>query len=85
MFRTVCSHKVVAVGFNTLYYGAERCRGRRVLNPYTNKQCEFLHTQKYLNSCELPKSVTSHIFFYIYFIDKAIGVCYTDQSAKIMQ
>ena len=24
MFRTVCSHKVVAVGFNTLYYVAER-------------------------------------------------------------
>ena len=28
-----CSHKVVAVGFNTLCYDAERCRGRRVLNP----------------------------------------------------
>ena len=26
MFRTVCSHKVVAVGFNTLCYDAE-CRG----------------------------------------------------------
>ena len=24
MFRTVCSHKVVAVGFNTLCYDAER-------------------------------------------------------------
>ena len=28
-----CSHKVVTVGFNTLCYDAERCRGRRVLNP----------------------------------------------------
>ena len=36
MFCTVCSHKVVAVGFNTLCYDAERCRGRRVLNR-TNK------------------------------------------------
>ena len=26
-------YKVVAVGFNTLCYDAERCRGRRVLNP----------------------------------------------------
>ena len=25
--------EVVAVGFHTLYYGAERCRGRRVLKP----------------------------------------------------
>ena len=26
-------YKGVAVGFNTLCYDAERCRGRRVLNP----------------------------------------------------
>ncbi|EPF28570.1 hypothetical protein HMPREF9195_01467 [Treponema medium ATCC 700293] len=26
-------YKVVAVGFNTLCYDAERCRGRQVLNP----------------------------------------------------
>ena len=34
MFRIVCSHKVVAVGFNTLRYDAERTlRSDRVLNP----------------------------------------------------
>ena len=36
-FRTVCSIRWLQSGFNTLYYDAERCRGRRVLNPRTNK------------------------------------------------
>ena len=34
MFRIVCFHKVVAVGFNTLRYDVERTlRSNRVLNP----------------------------------------------------
>ena len=32
-FRTVCSHKVVAVGFNTLCYDAERCRETAGIKP----------------------------------------------------
>ena len=37
--RGCCSHKVVAVGFNTLYYDASV----GVLNPRTNKRDEDLH------------------------------------------
>ena len=46
MFRTVCSHKVIALGFNTLCYDAER----RGIKPSARIKAAYLFVLRNKNS-----------------------------------
>ena len=63
MFRTVCSHKVIALGFNTLCYDAER-RGIKPsarINAHIGTDIRFVAAFAFVSQLPLPFAVSVYV------------------------